>query len=108
MTMQTPTRVAHDTVQRVAAIDAERLSGGDAVSIARSAIVADRKQIRELGLLGQFVKAYEAFDGDDVGQFTHDWEDYLSGLDEPCPQTADGLHQVTHGSCDQCGSKNRS
>lgn len=107
MTMKTATRIAHDTVARLASFDAERLTGQNAVAIARSAILTDRKQIRELGLLNRFVEAYEAFDGDDLSVLLHAWEDYFAGEDEPCSGRADGLHQVTDGSCDMCGSKNR-
>lgn len=53
------------------------------------------------------LNAYDAFDGEDVGTFTGAWDDYLAGRDTPCPERADGLHQVTEGSCDMCGSKNR-
>lgn len=31
----------------------------------------------------------------------------LTGQDQPCPQDPSGIHQVTDGSCDLCGSKNR-
>jgi hypothetical protein len=57
--------------------------------------------------LYDFVKAYEAYEGDDVGNFIHQWQQFLAGKDCPCPETPDGLHQVTHGSCDMCGDKNR-
>ncbi|MEB3022985.1 hypothetical protein [[Mycobacterium] crassicus] len=57
--------------------------------------------------LFQFVEAYEAYEGDDVGSFIVAWEGYLAGSDWPCPQSKDGLHRVTEGSCDQCGDKNR-
>lgn len=105
--LKTATAIAHETVNRVASFDAQHLTGGNAVSIARSAVLTDRGQIRQLGLLSRFVEAYEAYDGDDVSAFIHAWEDYFSGQDEPCPETDDGLHQVTSGSCDQCGAKNR-
>lgn len=105
--MKTPHDIAMATVKRMAAPDAQHLTGLHAVSMATSAIKADREQVRQLGLLSQFVEAYEAYDGQDVSSFLHEWEDYLAGTDEPCPGSADGLHQVTSGSCDQCGSKNR-
>lgn len=105
--MKTATRIAHDTIERLASLRAKTLTGENAVTIAASAILTDRKQIRQTGMLSRFAEAYEAYDGDDVGTFIHTWEDYLAGEDEPCPATDDGLHQVTSGSCDQCGSKNR-
>lgn len=105
--LKTATAIAHETVKRVASFDAQHLNGQNAVSIARSAVLTDRGQIRRLGLLSRFVEAYEAYDGDDVGTFIHVWEDYFAGEDEPCPEAADGLHQITAGSCDQCGSRNR-
>ena len=52
------------------------------------------------------IEAWEAFDGDDVSTFFLEWDGYLAGDDEPCGESADGLHQVSDGSCDLCGSKN--
>jgi hypothetical protein len=57
--------------------------------------------------LFDFVEAYESYDGDDVGNFIAQWEQYLAGHDFPCKETPTGLHQVTDGSCDMCGDKNR-
>lgn len=56
--------------------------------------------------LDDFVRAYEAYDGQDVGQFIHQWGFYLDGKEQPCAAAPDGVHQVTAGSCDQCGHKN--
>lgn len=106
-TLKTATAVAHETVGRMASFDAQSLNGQNSVSIARAAVITDRRQGRELGLLSRFIEAYEAYDGQDLGFFLHIWEGYLAGEDEPCPETDDGLHEVTAGSCDQCGSKNR-
>jgi hypothetical protein len=52
------------------------------------------------------LNAYDAFQGDDVGDFTFAWDDYLAGRDKPCAWTADGLHDTSAGSCDMCGRKN--
>ncbi|AOS94933.1 MULTISPECIES: hypothetical protein [Mycobacterium avium complex (MAC)] len=57
--------------------------------------------------LFDFVEAYEAYEGNDVGWFIQSWQAILAGRDTRCPETRDGLHQVTHGSCDMCGEKNR-
>lgn len=53
----------------------------------------------------QIIDAYDAFDGEDIGEFTEAWDHYIAGKDVPCI-TPDGLHQITAGSCDQCGRKN--
>lgn len=56
--------------------------------------------------LYRFVDAYEAYDGDNVGQFIHLWQEILSGREPDwyCAESADGLHWVTSGSCDECGA----
>lgn len=51
------------------------------------------------------VEAWQSFEGDEA-LFFHRWDLYLAGLDTPCPEMADGLHQASDGSCDQCGAKN--
>ncbi|MDD4865585.1 MAG: hypothetical protein PHQ28_00145 [Mycobacterium sp.] len=53
------------------------------------------------------IEAYDSYDGDNVDYFIRTWEKILAGEEFPCPATADGLHQVTDGSCDMCGDKNR-
>jgi len=59
------------------------------------------------------LNAYAAFDGDNVAVFTEAWDKFLAGEDEPCRGgqyndiIGDGLHNVTDGSCDECGAKNR-
>lgn len=40
-------------------------------------------------------------DGDWDWEFTDDPDN-----PDPCPESPDGRHQVTSGSCDQCGAKN--
>lgn len=85
------------------------------------AIDLDRAQIRNalerpeavpgfrpfpLATVDALIEAYEAFDGDLDG-FIDAWNDYTAGLDFPCPEHPTGLHQVTDGSCDLCGDKNR-
>ena len=52
------------------------------------------------------IEAWESLDGD-VDAFISAWASYADGVDSPCPEAGDGLHQVTDGSCDLCGSKNR-
>jgi len=54
------------------------------------------------------VNAWERFDGDNVDTFFWWWDLYLAGKDFPCPESPSGIHQVTDGSCDLCGDKNRS
>lgn len=66
------------------------------------------KRLRDSGLLDRFVEAYVSYHDDNMAFFIHEWSNYLAGVDTPCPETDDGLHQVTSGSCDMCGSKNRS
>lgn len=65
--------------------------------------------IREfpLATVDALIEAYEAFDGSDPSTFIDAWNDYTAGLDFPCPEHPAGLHQVTDGSCDLCGDKNR-
>ncbi|WP_026820027.1 hypothetical protein [Arthrobacter castelli] len=85
------------------------------------AVEADRQQIRKsldtfdavpgfrpfpLATVDALIEAYEAFDGD-VDGFISAWNDYTAGLDFPCPEDPAGIHDVTYGSCDQCGDKNR-
>lgn len=53
------------------------------------------------------VEAWEAMTYEDVSYFEDSWDRYLAGEDEPCSEAATGLHQVSNGSCDLCGSKNR-
>jgi hypothetical protein len=58
------------------------------------------------------IDAYEEFDGDDLGAWQEAWDRYLAGTDTPCRSVdgeiyGDGIHQVTDGSCDRCGAKNR-
>lgn len=87
------------------------------------ALTEDRKQIREalerpdavpgfrafpLATVDALIDAYERFDGADPAVFVDAWNDYTAGLDFPCPEHPAGLHQVTDGSCDLCGDKNRS
>ncbi|AOE43844.1 hypothetical protein SEA_SPEEDDEMON_1530 [Gordonia phage SpeedDemon] len=61
-----------------------------------------------MATLNDFVEAYEAYDGDNVGTLIHMWERfYLPGIETPCPDLrTGGLHQITDGSCDLCGAKN--
>jgi hypothetical protein len=61
-----------------------------------------------LATVDALIDAYEAFDGHDISVFVDAWNDYTAGLDFPCPEHPAGLHQVTDGSCDLCGDKNRS
>ena len=49
--------------------------------------------------------AYESYDGD-VDYFVRRWAEFLNHEDEPCPATEDGIHQISDGSCDECGAKN--
>ena len=107
MLRKSPYKIATETVTRIAALDARRLSGNHARKIAIKAIRADRQQLAEDNLPRRMIEAYEAYDGQDVDAFIAAWTEYLTGADSPCPETADGLHEVTEGSCDQCGSKNR-
>lgn len=51
-------------------------------------------------------EAYVAYDGE-VDTFVHNWQGYIQDEDFPCPDSLDGLHYVTSGSCDMCGDKNR-
>lgn len=64
----------------------------------------------------ELIEAWEAFDADvprssshslDVSVFFEAWGRYLTGRDTPCPNVAHGVHDVTDGSCNNCGSKNR-
>ena len=57
--------------------------------------------------LFDFVDAYERYEGDNVDVFITMWQGYLAGEDYPCPESPTGIHQVTYGSCDNCGDKNR-
>lgn len=57
--------------------------------------------------INALIEAWEAFGYDDVSVFIHHWEKYLAGYDFPCPKHPAGIHQVTDGSCDLCGDKNR-
>ena len=52
------------------------------------------------------IRAYEEWT-EDLDVFAYHWEKFLTGQDRPCPQNPSGIHQVTDGSCDLCGSKNR-
>lgn len=55
----------------------------------------------------QILNAYEAYPGDwDVDAFESAWDGFLRGDDTPCPAVEWGVHQVTAGSCDNCGRKN--
>ena len=60
-----------------------------------------------LATVDALIHAYEAFDGNDITLFVDAWNDYTAGLDAPCSQDRAGIHQVTDGSCDLCGDKNR-
>lgn len=51
--------------------------------------------------LYRFIDAYEAYDGGDLGELIHAWS-----TGDICQETPTGLHQVSEGSCDMCGSKN--
>lgn len=62
------------------------------------------------------LEAWEAFDSElprssshsiDADVFFEAWNRYMLGHDFPCPESADGLHTVTCGSCDSCGDDNR-
>ena len=60
------------------------------------------------------IKAYEQWIGGryplwskNFDVFADAWSRYLTGRDVPCPDDPCGLHQVSDGSCDLCGSKNR-
>ncbi|AMS02734.1 hypothetical protein BJD55_gp032 [Gordonia phage Yvonnetastic] len=61
-----------------------------------------------MATLSEFVEAYENYEGDNVGTMIHMWEKYyLPGIETPCADLrSGGLHEVTAGSCDQCGMKN--
>lgn len=59
-----------------------------------------------LATVDELIDAYEAYDGD-LGFFITAWNDYTAGHDFPCPESEDGIHYVTDGSCDGCGDKNR-
>lgn len=58
-------------------------------------------------MISRLIEAYESHDGDLDG-FIGAWGEYLTGQDKPCPETANGIHRVTDGSCNECGAKNRS
>lgn len=60
-----------------------------------------------LATVDELIDAWDAFDGDDVSTFIDAWNAYTAGEDFACPQSADGIHWVTDGSCDNCGDKNR-
>lgn len=108
-----------------AAFQSGWLDGNDLASIlqetARDAVLADRAQIHEALQTGQavpgirtdavpsvsaLIDAYAAYDGE-VDTFVHEWQGYFEGRDTPCPDSDDGLHYVTSGSCDMCGDNNR-
>ena len=89
--------------------------------VAETAIMADRLQVREaltksdaiagirsfpLISANDLIEAYVAYDGE-VDTFVHTWQGYIQDEDFPCPDSLDGLHYVTSGSCDMCGDKNR-
>lgn len=59
-----------------------------------------------LATVDELLDAWEAFNGD-VDGFITAWNDYTEGKDFPCPNVAHGVHDVTDGSCNNCGSKNR-
>lgn len=60
-----------------------------------------------LATVDALLEAYEQFSGEDASVFVDSWNDYTAGLDFPCPYSPAGIHQVTDGSCDLCGDKNR-
>ncbi|MFT4284292.1 MAG: hypothetical protein QM598_05600 [Protaetiibacter sp.] len=73
----------------------------DAVTVTPATVV-------DVLALDRCLAAWEAFDGD-VDGFLSAWVSYLTGADNPCPDdpSGAGLHYVTDGSCNYCGSKNR-
>lgn len=73
-----------------------------------SEVIAISKQVRAQHSIttSQILNAYDDFQGEDVGIFTTIWDVYLRGEMEPCKDAADGIHQITSGSCDICGGKN--
>lgn len=93
------------------------------VELIENAIEVDRAQVREAlaqphavpgfrpfqpATVDTLIDSYEVFDGDDLSVFIDAWNDYTAGIDFPCPETPSGSHQVSDGSCDLCGDKNRS
>jgi len=84
MNLKTPHQIARKAITDLVPPTAQKIAGHTAVSAAVAAIHADREQLRTSGMLSRFVEAYEAYDGDDVDQFIHDWSGYFAGEDEAC------------------------
>jgi sugar phosphate isomerase/epimerase len=60
-----------------------------------------------LATADELIDAWDAFDGDNVSVFIDAWNAYTAGEDFACPESPDGLHDVSDGSCNGCGDKNR-
>lgn len=92
------------------------------VRIAKDAIEADRVELKSalersdavpgfrahpLATADALIDAYDVFTGPDISVFIDAWNNFTAGIDFPCPENPTGLHQVTDGSCNLCGDKNR-
>jgi|TARA_R100000482_G_scaffold124710_2_gene78566 hypothetical protein len=102
----------------------DRITSGDILAMLAAAVESDRAQLREairsdrpipglrpyrLATVDELLNAWDQFDSysGDVSEFVDAWNNYTAGLDFACPDSPDGLHAVTGGSCDNCGDKNR-
>ncbi|MDL5351149.1 hypothetical protein [Microbacterium sp. zg-YB36] len=125
MTMKTPQQIAAEVADlpRIGTYRNSQNINGDGFrrAIAVAAIEADRAQLREalasagpvpgirpyrLATVDELLQAWDEYRGDETA-FVDAWNAYTAGEDFPCPEAFGGVHEVTDGSCDACGDKNR-